>query len=218
MSSSFSWLSTTELTSRLWKCTSLLLSFRNFWSYLIHRNQEKDNIWKIFSTDSMLSWSLEEKWSEKLSTIASIVSSMKHSSSTELLNFLIYWPASFLVLLFLSENNTSFSSKMSSFLSIRFKLAISSTNTWWDAPCSSWPKTHLLVFSCLMDLSSTGLLPTHPKKLCSSANSSKSSKLVKFRSWSLTFPRFSRDWLSVSQGFICKLLTERCASSKMTTS
>ena len=168
-----------ELKLNLWRYISLPLSFKSFWSSLTRKSLEKGNTWKIFFTVSMPSWFLVERWSEKLLTTASTVLSTRLSNSMGLPSYSTSLLPLFPVSQFPSENNTSFSSRMSSFPFIKFKLPTCSMNTWWDAPCSSWQKIPLLVFSCWMAFLSIGPSLTLQKKLCSFRNWLRCLKLVK---------------------------------------
>ena len=184
------------MTGLMWrhlKCTLLLLSSKNSLSSLTPSSLVRENTWKISYIVCTPSWCPEERWSVRLSTIASTLSSTRPSNSMELLSCWIFWPVLFLVSQCPWERSTLFSSRMSSFLFIRCRPAISSTNTSCAAPCSSWPRTHLWVSSSWTDSLNTGPSPTPPRRSCSFLSWLKCWRLARSKGLSPIFLRSSRD-------------------------
>jgi len=149
MNSSYSLLSMRLSKSGLWKCTSPLNLFKNFWSFSTLKNLSRETTLRTSCINCMQSLSQEERWLESQWTSASLLWSMKTTSSTELLSYLTSLPVSSLGSPCPSEMSMLSSSITSSSHFIKCRHALSSTSSCWDAPCFSWPKTGLWLFSCL---------------------------------------------------------------------
>lgn len=160
----------------------------------------------------MPSWFPEEKWSGRYpikimlrpSTIASIPWSMRPTNSMELPNYSIFWPVSLVVLLFLWEMSTSFSSRLSSSHFTRSKPANSTMNNSLDVRCSSSPRTPLLQPYWWRDCWDIGPSQTLPRRLCSWMNFLKFWKCVKSPSLNHSSLSSSRDSSNVSPDPISK--------------
>ena len=114
--------------------------------------------------------------------------------------------------------NTSFSSKILSFPSIKYKHVHNSTSSSWGVQCSSLRRIEHLPSLFLKAYLDIGHLLTASRKhsfWLSYKRFSKYAKSIRLNTWSPNCSRESLDALVVS---ISKLLIELCASLKMTIS
>lgn len=147
MNCSISWFWMISVMSNHSKSLSLMDLSKNSFNFLIQKNPEKENIWRISFIDYMLNSSQEEKWSEEPWMTISILWFIYDTNSMEFLNFLISMPLSLVDLQYHSEKNMLNSSKKWLFLFIKFKPVNSTMNNCWDAQCFSFQRIHPWLFS-----------------------------------------------------------------------
>ena len=129
MNSSCNLLSMKPSKSDLWKCTSHLNLFKSFWSFSTPKNPSKETTLRTSCINCMQSLSQEEKWLESQWTSASLLWSMKTTSSTELPSYSTSLPVSSLGSPCPSEMSMLSSSITSLSHFIKCKHALSSTSS-----------------------------------------------------------------------------------------